>query len=131
MKDVELFFYGYTWEEYAYQIEDHSGVYVVYSGHLDSEGLVVIKKLLYIDYYKRFSEFFDGDIFSTLKAYLKHNERLFFSYAEYLSEEEGREIVSWIKKSLNMSKKDFNSNKKIKKIISKGDCKFIPNEIII
>ena len=98
MKEIELYFYGYTWEKYAYQIVEHPGIYVVYLGHLDSEGFVVMNKVLYVGYHKRYADILDSEIIDDLK-------------------------------SLFSNKRKYGINKDNIKIICKGKCELIPNEI--
>lgn len=134
MKEVELYFHGYTWEEYAYQIIGHPGIYVVYGGHLDSEGFVVMHEVLYIGYHKRINELFENGMLYSLKHQIKDNERLFFSYTDVMSEEEGNMIAAMLVSSVNPKKAKSEleeiARRKINKIVCKGKCDLLPNVII-
>ena len=129
MKEIELYFYGYTWEKYAYQIAGQPGIYIVYSGHLDPEGFVVMNRVLYVGYHKRCADILESDIIDDLRSSLENNYNLFFSYAIYPSEKEGKEIAELIMNSLNLSKGKLGKDMVDKKIVCKGKCELIPNEI--
>ena len=129
MKEIELNFYGYTWEKYAYQIAGKPGIYIVYSGHLDPEGFVVMNRVLYVGYHKRCADILDNEIIDVLRSSLVNYDNLFFSYAVYPSEKEGKEIAALIMNSLNLNKVKLVKDKVDKKIVCKGKCELIPNEI--
>ncbi len=129
MKEIELYFYGYTWEKYAYQIVEHPGIYIVYSGHLDAEGFVVMNRVLYVGFHKRCADILESDIIDDLRSSLENNYNLFFSYAIYSSEKEGKEIAALIMNSLHLNKGILDNNKDNIKIFCKGKCELIPNEI--
>lgn len=96
MKTFELYFYGYTWEEYAFQISDLKGIFVIYQGCLDSEGIIDIKDLLYIGYHNGIIGLYENGIIDSIRHYVKPGGRLFLSYAETPSDEEGKELASVI-----------------------------------
>lgn len=130
MKEVELRFYGYTWEEYAFQLEGHSGIFIVYLGCLDSEGFVVVKDILYIGYHKRINELFDNGKIGSLKKQVDGSYRLFFSYADVLSETEGITLAKIMNNAIDYRKiKPVSRNNRIIKLICKGKCDLVPYEI--
>lgn len=135
MKKVTLTFYGYTWEEYAFQISSLKGLFVVYKGRLDNEGYVDIKEVLYVGYHNGIIELYDDNIIDSLKQYMDFGERLFLSYAEVPSDTDGETISSLISKAVHSiykkekKEKIKNSSEQIT-ITCKGNCELIPQEII-
>lgn len=131
MKKIALTFYGYTWEEYAFQISSLKGLLVVYKGKLDHEGFVDINEVLYVGYHYGILELYDDNIIDSLKQYMDSGERLFLSYAEVPSDADGETISSLISKAVHpkYKKKMINCDGQMK-IICQGNCELIPQEII-
>ena len=132
MKKVTLTFYGYTWEEYAFQISSLKGLFVVYKGRLDHNGYVDIKEVLYVGYHNGIIELYDDNIIDSLKQYMDFGKRLFLSYAEVPSDTDGETISSLISKAVHPKYKKeiiINSSEQVT-IICKGNCELIPQEII-
>lgn len=131
MKLVELNFYGYTWEEYSFQISSLQGIFIIYNGGLDAEGFVKLNQVLYIGYHKGLIELYDQKVFESIRQFVAPSERVFISYAEVLNDVVGNDLVSMI----NNAVKPLYMNKAIKnvydyKLICKGNCDLIPKEII-
>ena len=133
MKRIELYFYGYTWEEYAFQISGLNGIFVIYQGCLNSEGTINIRDILYIGYHNGIIGLYENGVIDSIKQFVEPGCRLFLSYAETPNQEDGKNLASMI---INIANPKFKqeikrSNFQNAKIIIKGNCKFIPEEIII
>lgn len=130
MKQVELNFYGYTWEEYAFQISGLKGIFIVYKGRLDPEGLIELKEVLYIGYHKGLIELYDQKIIESIKQFITSSDRIFLSYAEVPLDIVGSEIASMIIEVVHPkhSLKSAGCASDIR-VICKGSCNLIP-EII-
>ena len=132
MRKIELYFYGYTWEEYAFQISNVQGIYVIYKGRIDADGLIEIKEILYIGYHKSFIDLYEQNVIEFVKEYLAPTDRIFFSYAEVRSEVFGKDVAALIINEVN----PIYNNKNISKITGydlscKGEYKLIPKRIIV
>ncbi len=131
MKKFELYFYGYTWEEYAFQISSLKGIFVIYQGRIDSEGLIDIKDILYVGYHNGIIDLYDNGVINSIKQYLEPGNRLFLSYAETSTDEDGKYlasiIASVVKTKYNPEgvRSDFMNTQ----LVNKGNCKLIPNNI--
>lgn len=132
MKEVTLTFYGYTWEDYAFQISSLKGLFVVYKGKLDHEGYVDIKEVLYVGYHNGIIELYDDNIIDSLRQYMDTGERLFLSYAEVPSDADGGTISSLISKAVHPKYKKKNNKNSSEQftITCKGNCELIPQVII-
>ena len=131
MRRVELYFYGYTWEEYAFQISSLKGIFVIYQGCLDTEGAIDIKDLLYVGYHNGIINLYENGVIDSIKKYVEFGNRLFLSYAEIPADEDGEELVSMIKRVVKpkFNPNSFISNYPNTKLVNKGNCKLIPEEI--
>lgn len=133
MRKFELYFYGYTWEEYAFQISSLKGIFVIYQGRLDSEGFIDIKDILYVGYHNGIIGLYENGVINSIKHYLEPGNRLFLSYAETPSDDVGDNLASIIasvvkpKYNPNGVRNDFLNTQ----IVNKGYCKLIPENIII
>lgn len=130
MKEVELNFYGYTWEEYAFQISSLQGIFIIYRGRLDAEGFVELNQVLYIGYHKGIIELYDQKVFESIRQFVAPSERIFISYAEVHSDEVGNDLTSLI----NMEVSPLHMDKELRKVsnyklICNGNCELIPKEI--
>lgn len=132
MKVFELNFYGYTWEEYAFQISSLQGVFIIYKGRIDAEGFIELNKVLYIGYHRCIIELYDQNIFESIRHFISPLERIFLSYAEVHSDEIGKELASLMNKEVTPLYKNLEirilSNYKL---VCKGNCDLIPKEIIV
>ena len=131
MKVVELKFYGYTWEEYVFQISSLQGIFIIYKGKIDAEGFVKLNQVLYVGYHKGLIELYDQKVFESIRQFVAPSERIFISYAEVLNDVVGNDLASMINNVVTPLYK----NKEIKtvsdyKLICKGNCDLIPKEII-
>lgn len=133
MRKFELYFYGYTWEEYAFQISNLKGIFVIYQGCLDFEGSIDLKNILYVGYHNGIIGLYENGVISSIKQYLEPGNRLFLSYAETPTDDVGDKlasiIVSVVKPKYNPKgvRNDFLNTQ----IVNKGYCKLIPENIII
>lgn len=131
MKRITLNFYGYTWEDYAFQISSLKGIFIVYKGIIDPEGFIDIKELLYVGYHNGIIELYEKNIIEAIKQYVNSSERIFLSYAEVPPEEDGIALASLMvngahpKYCLNATTPTSNVL-----LICEGNCKLIPEEII-
>ena len=134
MKILKLYFYGYTWEEYAFQISSLKGIFIVYSGNLDPEGSVKIKEVLYVGFHNGIKELYDTKILDDLKNCLKKGDRLYLSLAEVTSEEEGNILAMKIEQTITpfyRHNSDPTTNLgNYEKIMCTGQCDLIPEVII-
>lgn len=60
---------------------------LTYSGHLGNEGQVVVDEFLHKGYADRLSEIYESEMMAQMRAKLKGNRMLFFSYAEMEKDE--------------------------------------------
>ena len=132
MKVIELNFYGYTWEEYAFQISSLQGIFIIYKGRIDAEGFIDLNQVLYIGYHKGLIELYDQNVIECIRRLVAPSERIFLSYAEVHSDVVGNDMASLI----NNEVKPLYKNKEIRevsdyKLICKGNCDLIPKEMIV
>lgn len=81
MRTIDLYFWGYTWNDYKSQIDNTLGILLIYRGGLDSEGIPVMKELLYIGY-GTINRIVGSDKWQTIMSVLHPCDMLFYSYAE-------------------------------------------------
>ena len=130
---VTLHFFGYTWEEYAFQISSLKGLFVIYNGKLDSEGAIVINDILYVGYHNGILEMYDGNIISQIKNYVNEGERIFMSYAEVPDVISGKDIEMILKTKLRPKFGVIDYNAELVNdlnIICKGSCALFPKELL-
>ena len=132
MKVIELNFYGYTWEEYAFQISSLQGIFIIYKGRIDAEGFIELNQVLYIGYHKGIIELYDHNVIESIRRLVAPSERIFLSYAEIHSDVVGKDMASLI----NNEVKPLYKNKETRevsdyKLICKGNCDLIPKEMIV
>ena len=82
-KQIFLHFYGYTWEEYSFQLPSMKGIYVVYGGKLSCEGEIELHNVLYIGFHESISEMFDRGVFENIRRQSSPYDRFFLAYAEF------------------------------------------------
>jgi hypothetical protein len=133
MRRFELYFYGYTWEEYAFQISSLKGIFLIYQGCLDSEGSIDIKNLLYVGYHNGIIDLYENGVIGSLKQYVDPGNRLFLSYAEVPTNENGEELASIINSVVKPKyiPNDDRSGFSNIQLVIKGNHELIPEEIII
>lgn len=105
----------------------------MYQGCLDSEGSIDIKDLLYVGYHSGIIDLYENGVIDSLKRYMDPENRLFLSYAEVPTDEDGEELAS-ILKSVVKPKYIPNDNRSVFpniQLVNKGNHKLIPEEIII
>lgn len=131
MKEIELRFYGYTWEDYAFQISSLRGIFFIYKGNLDYEGAVVLKDILYVGYHHGIYEMYDEGIMNRIKEYVGVNDRIFLSYSEVHDDEDGKEIEAFLRKAVNPRfNVDEVTNHSDIHIICNGGCALFPKELL-
>lgn len=133
MRKFELYFYGYTWEEYAFQISSLKGIFVIYQGRLDSEGFIDIKEILYVGYHNGIVGLYENGVINSIKHYLEPGNRLFLSYAETPTDDVGDNLASIIASVVKpkYNPKGVRNDFLDTQIVNKGYCKLIPENIII
>lgn len=131
MRKFELYFYGYTWEEYAFQISSFKGVFVVYQGRLDSEGGIDIKDILYVGFHNGIIDLYENGVINSIRQYIEPGNRLFISYAETPTDDDGDNLASIISSVVKpkYNPKGVRSDLLNIQLVNKGNCKFIPNTI--
>lgn len=129
-KEITLHFYGYTWEEYAFQVSCLKGIFVVFSGKLSGDGDIVLNDILYIGYHTGISEMYEKRIFDQLKPLVKDNERIFLSYSEVPEDVDFSIIESKIVQSVNPKlNRVLEPTANNIKIVCEGNRGLIPIEI--
>lgn len=129
-KEITLHFYGYTWEEYAFQISNMKGIFVVFSGKLTGDGVINLNEVLYIGYHTGISEMYEKHIFDQLKPLIKNNERIFLSYSEVPDDVDFSTIESKLIQSVNPRIiKIYEPKADTIRIICEGNRGLIPIEI--
>ena len=133
MRKFELYFHGYTWEEYAFQISSLKGIFVIYQGRLDSEGFIDIKEILYVGYHNGIVGLYENGVINSIKHYLEPGNRLFLSYAETPTDDVGDNLASIIASVVKpkYNPKGVRNDFLDTQIVNKGYCKLIPENIII
>ena len=131
MRVVRLHFYGYTWEEYAFQISSLTGIFIVYSGNLTSDGEIALDNVLYIGYHSGIFELYEKGIFDNIEGFVPKGGRIFLSYAEVPSCSNPEDLVCCIE---NVAHPKYIKEKKPctvnMKITCSGNCALIPKETI-
>lgn len=128
MNQIDLKFQGYTWEDYFYVIGNKAGILVAYRGGLDSEGLVQMKEILFVDEADEINTIIESNQFYEIRKHISNKDRLFFSYAEMC--QKGRaEVTRLIKNHLifGFSKENELANLKV---ACKGACALFPKELL-
>ena len=129
-KVITLHFYGYTWEEYAFQISNMKGIFVVFSGKLIEDGNIGLCKILYIGYHAGISELYENQIIDKLKPLMNSNERIFFSFSEIPHGEDYKIIESKLNIAVNPSfKRIFEPLAISVRIICEGSRGLLPKEV--
>lgn len=124
MKKYKLEFLGYTWDKFFHMIADKHGLLAIYSGGLDSEGMVKMDALLSISYEEHFERLYEGSKINDLRDKISSSQMLFYSYAS-VDEEVGKDVSDCINSYLHYGK----TNDKIE-IHCTGSCALFP-EIFI
>ena len=129
MKQYDLIFQGYTWDEYFYVISEKRGVLVTYCGSFDSEGAVKMDEILYIEGAKRLREIYERSKMQEIRNEVSASGgKLFFSYAE--TDESYSEIAAYLN---DIIKPRINNNREVTEKVSvlcKGACALFPDKII-
>lgn len=131
MKEIRLKFYGYTWEDYAFQISNLRGVFFIYKGNLDYEGAVVLKNILYVGYHHGIYEMYDEGCMNQIKNYVTANDRIFLSYAEVPDGEDGKVVEQFLRRSVKprIGGEEASGSSEIR-IVCEGACALLPKEIL-
>lgn len=125
---LDLCFNGYTWEDYFYVISEKSGILVTYVGTLDSEGIVVLNRIVAVNEADRFCDIIESEAYQAMKLTIGLNERLFFSYAEVISEHRNT-IYKWLCNEL-INNGINNDSYQLNQTICKGACALFPKKIL-
>ena len=128
MREVQLEFQGYTWEDYFYVISNRSGILVAYKGGLDREGAVILDEVIYVDEADKLSVIYESESFLEARIKIGKDERVFFSYAEIC--DEGREEMTQILKTYLMPTLRTKREQASIKLNCKGACALFPEEVL-
>lgn len=130
MNQTELFFQGYTWDEYFYVISEKRGVLVTYRGSIDSEGVVKMDEILNIEGAEILREIYERNQMQEIRDKVFANGgKLFYSYAE--TGESYSKIAAYLNEII---KPRFNNNSGVTEkatVLCKGACALFPDKIII
>ena len=104
---------------------------MIYQGRIDSEGSIDIKDILYVGYHNGIIGLYDNGVINSIKQYLEPGNRLFLSYAETPSDEDGEELASIITDVVKpkYNPRGFRDDFVNIQLENKGNCKLIPNII--
>lgn len=132
-KQIFLHFYGYTWEEYSFQLPSMKGIYVVYGGKLSCEGEIELHNVLYIGFHESISEMFDRGVFENIRRQSSPYDRFFLAYAEFHDIEKGKAIVQKLNDAVQVmhpmiTSSDADTLGNVK-IYCEGSCALFPKEI--
>ena len=100
MKEIRLNFYGYTWEEYAFQVSNIKGLFVIYKGQLDKEGFVSLQDILYVGYHHGIYEMYDEGCMNQIRHFIDPNDRIFLSYSEIPLDVDGKAVETILRNSI-------------------------------
>ena len=132
-RHIDLFFQGYTWDEYFYVIGNRSGILIVYRGGLDSEGAVKLDEIVLVEEAEHISTIYESEKLKEIRVetQLKGvNDRLFFSYAE-VDDSIKEEVTKQLRYTLCPIDRKCDINNNINnRIKCKGACALFPKELI-
>lgn len=124
---ISLEFHGYTWEEYFYVIANKPGIVVVYKGGLDSEGIIRLDNIIYVDGADEIGQVYESKKLKDIRKKMSNTDRLFYSYAE-MKAENRKEVVSTLRGLLKLESENINTSKL--KITYRGACALFPKEML-
>lgn len=131
MKEIRLKFYGYTWEDYAFQISNLRGIFFIYKGNLDYEGAIVLKDILYVGYHHGIYEMYDEGCMNQIKNFVTANDRIFLSYAEVPDGEDGKVVEQFLRRSVKPRIGGEEASESSEILIDcEGACALFPEEIL-
>ncbi len=128
MQTVRLNFYGYTWEDFRWQISNLKGILLVYRGKLDMEGFTVMEEILHISN-TSVKELYETPLMDEIKKNIPSTDMIFFSYADVDTEVAAQVeslLVEKVKPRYSISIK---ASRDII-IESSGNCALLPSVII-
>lgn len=128
MREIKLLFQGYTWDEYFHMISNKSGILVVYSGGLDSEGAIKMHDVIYVDDADELIIIYESEKFEEVRKSVGNYDRLFYSYVE-MNQEGRADIKDLLRNHLlpRTTVKDRFSDIKLK---CQGACALFPKKIL-
>lgn len=124
---ISLEFQGYTWDEYFYVIANKPGIVVVYKGGLDSEGVIRLDNIIYVDGADEIGQVYESKKLKDIRKKMSNTDRLFYSYAE-MKAENRKEVVSTLRGLLKLESVNINISKL--KITCRGACALFPKEML-
>lgn len=127
MKDYDLYFHGYSWEEYFHVISNKSGILVVYKGYLDKEGFVNMKDIIYIDEADKIGDLYCSEKFDLIRKKLAPIDRLFFSYAE-MPKNGRKDIAAFLNMFFKLG--NIHKDRLQTRLLCKGACALFPQELL-
>ena len=125
MKNYKLEFHGYTWDKFFHVIADKQGILAIYSGKLDSEGLVKMDSLLSVTFEESLGNLYESKKIDDLRNKISPSQMLFYSYAK-VDKEEGKDISDYINSLLKKEK--INNEFEIH---CSGACALFPEIIVM
>lgn len=126
MRQYDLKFEGYTWDEYFYVIANKAGVLVAYKGGLDSEGAVKLDNIIYVGEADELNILYESHAFKTIRKQTGSQYRLFFSYAE-MPKGNRAEVTQALKNAI--FRENSNNNNTNVNLICEGACALFPQEL--
>lgn len=124
---ISLEFQGYTWDEYFYVIANKPGIVVVYKGGLDSEGVIRLDNIIYVDGADEIGQVYESKKLKDIRKKVSNTDKLFYSYAE-MKAENRKEVVSTLRGLLKLESENINTSKL--KITCRGACALFPKEML-
>ena len=128
MKKFRLLFQGYTWDDYFYVIANKSGILIAYKGGLDSEGVIRMDEILFVDEADTIGSLYESEAILKIRKSLQYNDRLFFSYAE-MSKDDRKDVTKLLKMKLEHIHHSGTSNQ-ILNVSCSGACALFPKELL-
>lgn len=124
MKQVELEFQGYTWDEYFYVIANKPGILVAYRGGLDNEGAIKLDEIIYIDEADELGTLYESNKFAEIRNNVSNNDRIFFSYTEMKTDDRA-EVTESLRQAIDSNSSLVMQTAKVN-FTFKGACALFP-----
>lgn len=128
MQTVKLNFYGYTWEDFKWQVANLKGILLVYRGKLDHEGFAVMEEILYIGN-TSINELYETPLINEIKKGINPTDMLFFSYAE-VDENVAIEVESLLVNKVKPRYSKVDGATRELTIECQGNCTLLPSVVI-
>ncbi len=129
MKNCELVFQGYTWDDYFHIIADKSGIMIVYKGGLDCEGAIKLDEIVFIGGSEKLNDLYESQDFYEVRRNINFGERFFYSYASTNREDRDDIVFALNEKILNSHRHKSTTGVDIC-LICRGACALFPEEFL-